>query len=374
MSNTILTPLMNTRDHDSRWQAVLARDASRDGTFVFAVTSTGVYCRPSCPSRRPRRERVQFFPRPEEAERAGFRACLRCRPRDADSRRKTIESVCRFLQQHADGTVTLHELGERFGMSPFHLQRIFKSAVGVSPREYLDAVRMKALKSQLRSGSSVTDAVYEAGFGSSSRVYERSGRQLGMTPATYQRGGKGVVIGYTIADSPIGRMLLAATEHPPQNGKNGRSGSPGGVCAVSFGDSDNVLLEGLRREFPAARLHRSEPGLRRWVRALLEHLYGERQLPQLPLDVRATAFQRRVWEYLRSIPYGTTKSYSEVARALGRPTGVRAVARACARNPVAVAVPCHRVVRGTGERGGYRWGVERKRALLALERGARKES
>jgi AraC family transcriptional regulator of adaptative response/methylated-DNA-[protein]-cysteine methyltransferase len=360
MSETIISPLLNSENQDRRWQAVLARDASRDGVFVFGVTSTGVYCRPSCPSRRPRRERVRFFSPPDEAERAGFRACLRCRPRSTDSRVKTVENICQFLREHTDEPVTLAALGERFGMNPFHLQRVFKSVAGVSPREYTDAIRMKSFKSQLRSGRSVTDAIYEAGFGSSSRLYERSGPQLGMTPATYQRGGKGVFIRYTTLDSPVGRMLLAATDH--------------GVCAVSFGDSDGGLLEGLRREFPDATLRRGDVVLRRWVRALLEQLHGERPLPQLPLDVQATAFQRRVWEHLRSIPYGTTKSYGEVARAIGQATGARAVARACASNPVAIAIPCHRVVRGTGDFGGYRWGTERKKTLLAMEQSAGKES
>ncbi len=360
MSDTIINPLMSSSNQEQRWQAVIARDASRDGVFVFAVTSTGVYCRPSCPSRRPRRERVRFFSRPAEAERAGFRACLRCRPRDADSRIKTVESICQFLREHADEPVTLAALGERFGMNPFHLQRVFKSVLGVSPREFADALRMKSFKSQLRSGRSVTDAIYEAGFGSSSRLYERSGPQLGMTPATYQRGGKGMFIRYTTLDSPVGRMLLAATDH--------------GVCAISFGDSDGGLLEGLRREFPDATVRRGDVVLRRWVRALLEQLHGERPLPQLPLDVQATAFQRRVWEHLQSIPYGTTKSYGEVARAIGQPSSARGVARACASNPIAMAIPCHRVVCGTGDLGGYRWGTERKKALLEMEQGAGKES
>ena len=360
MSETIISPLMNSANQDRRWQEVLARDASRDGVFVFAVISTGVYCRPSCPSRRPRRDRVRFFSRPDEAERAGFRACLRCRPRDPDSRMKTVESVCQFLQQHADELVTLAVLGERFRMNPFHLQRVFKSTTGVSPREYVDAIRMRSFKARLRSGRSVTDAIYEAGFGSSSRLYERSGPQLGMTPATYQRGGKGIFIRYTTLDSPVGRMLLAATDH--------------GVCSISFGESDGGLLEGLRREFPDATLRRGEAVLRRWVRALLEHLHGEPPLPHLPLDVQATAFQRRVWEHLRSIPYGSTRSYAEVARAIGSVSGARAVARACANNPAAIAIPCHRVVRSTGDLGGYRWGIERKKALLALEQRADNES
>ena len=359
MSDTIINPLMSSGNQEQRWQAVIARDASRDGVFVFAVTSTGVYCRPSCPSRRPRRERVRFFSRPDEAERAGFRACLRCRPRDADSRIKTVESICQFLRQHTDEPATLAALGEHFRMNPFHLQRVFKSVLGVSPREFVDAIRMKSFKSQLRSGRSVTDAIYEAGFGSSSRLYERSGPQLGMTPATYQRGGKGMFIRYTTLDSPVGRMLLAATDH--------------GVCAISFSESDGRLLEGLRREFPDATLRRGDVVLRRWVRALLDQIHGERPLPQLPLDVQATAFQQRVWEHLRSIPYGTTQSYGEVARAIGSESSARAVARACASNPVAVAIPCHRVVRGTEELGGYRWGIQRKKALLQMEQSAGKE-
>jgi len=355
----MLTTLMNTQDHDPRWQAVLARDASRDGAFVFGVTSTGVYCRPSCPSRRPRRDRVQFFSQPDEAERAGFRACLRCRPHDHNSRMQTVASICQFLREHTDEPPTLAALGERFGINPFHLQRVFKSVVGVSPREYADAIRMQSFKSQVRSGRSVTDAIYEAGFGSSSRLYERSDAQLGMTPATYQRGGKGVFIRYTTIASPVGRMLLAATDH--------------GVCSITFGDSDAGLLEGLRREFPDATLRRGDVVLRRWVRALLDQLHGERPLPQLPLDVQATAFQRRVWEHLKSIPYGSTKSYGQVARGIGEPSSARAVARACASNPVAVAIPCHRVVRGTGELGGYRWGMERQKALLEMEQGPSKE-
>ena len=360
MSDTIINPLMSSSNQEQRWQAVIARDASRDGVFVFAVTSTGVYCRPSCPSRRPRRDRVRFFSQPEEAERAGFRACLRCRPRDANSRTKIVESICQFLREPTDEPVTLAALGERFGMNPFHLQRVFKSVVGVSPREYADAVRMKSFKSQLRAGRSVTEAIYEAGFGSSSRLYERSGPQLGMTPATYQRGGKGMFIRYTTLDSPAGRMLLAATDH--------------GVCSITFGDSDGPLVEGLRREFPDATLRRGDAVLRRWVHALLQRLHGEQPLPQLPLDVQATAFQRRVWEHLQSIPYGATESYSKVASAIGKPTAARAVARACASNPVAVAIPCHRVVRGTGEIGGYRWGSERKQALLELEQSPAKQT
>lgn len=351
---------MSSNTRDRQWQAVLARDATRDGVFVFAVTSTGVYCRPSCPSRRPKRDRVRFFSQPDEAERAGFRACLRCRPRQANSKTKLVESICEFLQQSTEEPITLASLGKRFGMGPFHLQRLFKSAVGVSPREYADSVRMNAFKSQLRAGSSVTDAIYQAGFGSSSRLYERSESQLGMTPTTYKRGGEGALIRYTIVDSPLGRMLLAATDN--------------GVCAIQFAAADRQLLGILRREFPQAKLQRGDATLQSWVRRVLDQLQSKSPLPQLPLDVQATAFQRRVWEHLREIPYGRTESYGQVARAIGHPSATRAVAHACASNPVAVAIPCHRVVRQSGALGGYRWGVERKRALLQMEQRARKES
>ncbi len=357
-----MNPLMtgSTEIHDPRWDAVLSRDGSHDGAFVFAVTSTGIYCRPSCPSRRPKRDRVRFFSRAEEAERAGFRACRRCRPREADSRLKTVEQICEFIKSHTDELLTLAGLAARFGMTPFHLQRTFKAVLGVSPRQYADACRMDNFKAQVRTGRSVTDAIYEAGYGSSSRLYERSEAHLGMTPATYRRGGKGMFIRYTTLDSPVGRMLLAATDS--------------GVCSITFGDSDGNLLEKLRREFPDATLRRGEAVLRRWVRALLQQLHGEHPLPQLPLDVQATAFQRRVWEHLRSIPYGSTKSYGDVARAIGDPGSARAVARACASNPVAVAIPCHRVVRSSGDLGGYRWGIERKRTLLEMEQRSRSES
>jgi AraC family transcriptional regulator of adaptative response/methylated-DNA-[protein]-cysteine methyltransferase len=277
-----------------------------------------------------------------------------------NSKTKLIENICQFLQQTMDEPITLAALGKRFGIDPFHLQRMFKSAVGVSPREYADSLRMKTFKSQLRSGRSVTDAIYEAGFGSSSRLYERSESHLGMTPATYKRGGEGALIRYTVADSPLGRILLAGTTN--------------GVCAIQFGGSDSQLVENLQCEFPKAELQRGDTALRSWVRTVLDQFHSERPLPQLPLDVRATAFQRRVWEHLQSIPYGKTESYGNVAHAIGRPSATRAVARACATNPIAVAIPCHRVVRGTGGLGGYRWGIERKKALLRIEQRAGKRS
>jgi len=346
------------RDDEARWSAVLARDAKRDGEFVFGVSSTGVYCRPSCAARRPRRENVRFFPVPEAAERAGYRACLRCRPRalNGNAELGAVRAICRFIEQHLDETVTLERLGKEFRQSPFHLQRRFKAVLGITPREYADSCRMRTLKRNLQAGDSVTRAMYDAGYGSSSRLYERTASQLGMTPDKYRRGAIATTIRYASADSPLGRMLIAATEK--------------GICSIQFGRSDGELLEGLKREFPFAVRKEDDGGLHSWVGALLKHMRGRDLDSSLPLDIRATAFQRRVWTYLQSIPFGATKSYSQVAKAIGRPTACRAVARACATNPVAVAIPCHRVVREDGSMGGYRWGIERKKALLAMEQGS----
>src|SRR5579871_2184697 len=341
--------------HDGRWNAVIARDAARDGEFVFAVSSTGVYCRPSCASRRPRRENVQFFPTPDQAEKAGYRACLRCRPRSASGNAQSdgVKAICRFIEQHLDEPVTLVRLGKEFHQSPFHLQRRFKAALGITPREYADPCRMRLLKRNLQAGDSVTRAMYDAGYGSSSRLYEKTAAQLGMTPDKYRRGAIAAAIRYACVESPLGEMLIAATDR--------------GICSIKFGRSENELLEGLRREFPFATRKEDAGGLHVWADSLLEHLRGKEADSALPLDIRATAFQRRVWTYLQSIPFGKTKSYSEVAKAIGKPKACRAVARACATNPVAVAIPCHRVVREDGDLGGYRWGIQRKKALLQIE-------
>ena len=341
---------------DPRWNAVLARDGAHDGEFVFAVSSTGVYCRPSCPARRPRRENVQFFLQPEQAEQAGYRACLRCRPKSFSGNAESdgVKAICRFIEQHLDEPVTLDRLGKEFGQSPFHLQRRFKGVLGITPREYADSCRLRTLKRNLQAGDSVTRAMYDAGYGSSSRLYERTASQLGMTPDKYRRGAIAAAIRYTCADSPLGRMLIAATER--------------GICSIQFARSDGELMEGLKREFPFAARKVDEGGLQSWVSALLKHMRGKNLDSSLPLDIRATVFQRRVWAYLQSIPFGATRSYGQVAKAIGRPTACRAVARACATNPVAVAIPCHRVVREDGSMGGYRWGIERKKALLEMER------
>jgi len=355
----------NNSNNDRRWQAVVDRNSALDGQFVFAVSSTGVYCRPSCAARRPRRENVQFFAAPMEAEAAGYRACLRCHPKSLGGNQSDgVKAICRFIEQHLDEPLTLDRLGEEFHQSPFHLQRRFKAALGITPREYADSCRLRLLKRNLQAGESVTSAMYGAGYGSSSRLYERTASQLGMTPDKYRRGAIAAAIRYTCADSPLGRMLIAATDR--------------GICAIQFARTDGELMEGLKREFPFAVRKPDDGGLKAWVTALIEtmggHMRGRlsgKNHDSLPLDIRATAFQRRVWTYLQSIPFGKTESYKEVAKGIGRPTAARAVARACATNPVAVAIPCHRVVREDGSMGGYRWGIERKRNLLGMEQRAR---
>jgi AraC family transcriptional regulator of adaptative response/methylated-DNA-[protein]-cysteine methyltransferase len=340
------------------WEAVVVRDSKRDGEFFFAVSTTGVYCRPSCAARRPRRENVRFFRTPEAAEQAGYRACLRCRPRafTGNTESEGVKAICRFIEQHLDEPMTLGRLAKEFHQSPFHLQRRFKAVLGITPREYADSCRLKMLKRNLQAGDSVTRAMYDAGYGSSSRLYERTASQLGMTPDKYRRGAIAASIRYTIADSPLGRMLIAATER--------------GICSIQFARTDGELIEGLKREFPFAVRRPDDGELQVWVSTLLHHLRGKDLNSSLPLDIRATAFQRKVWQYLQSIPFGETKSYIDVAKAIGKPRACRAVARACATNPVAIAIPCHRVVREDGSMGGYRWGLKRKQALLEMERGA----
>ena len=333
----------------------MARDRRVDGAFVYAVSSTGIYCKPSCASRRPRRDRVVFFDAPADAARAGYRACLRCRPDEANLVDPWIDKVrraCVYLA-NVDGHVSLARLAARLGGSPYHLQRSFKRIVGVSPREYADACKLQKVKQQLRKGARVTDAMVDAGYGSSSRFYGRAAAKLAMPPDAYRRGGAGRDIGYAIVDSPLGRLLVAATAK--------------GVCAVSMGASDAELERELRVEYPAAALKSGRPGLKRYAREIVRHLEGRRPRLDLPLDVQATAFQWQVWKALAAIPYGETRTYRDVAASIGRPTAVRAVAHACATNPVALAIPCHRVVRTGGGLAGYRWGLSRKKALLTAE-------
>lgn len=343
-------------NEETYWQACLDKDAAFDGKFVLAVRTTGIYCRPSCPARKPRRENVLFFVLPELARQAGFRPCKRCRPDDAERRDPQLElvqEICRHIDAHVSEALTLTALGERFHVSPSHLQRVFKDYVGVSPQDYTEATRMNQLKRALRDGARVTDAVYDAGFGSSSRVYEKAAPQLGMTPRRYQKNGNGAHIRYTIVPCALGQLLVATTDK--------------GVCAVKLGSDATELERLLLNEFSAADVTRDDEAHREWVQAIVEFVAGREPHLDLPLDVRATAFQKQVWNALQRIPYGETRSYAEVAAGIGQPSAVRAVAQACGANPTALIVPCHRVVRSDGSLGGYHWGVERKQALLKQE-------
>jgi AraC family transcriptional regulator of adaptative response/methylated-DNA-[protein]-cysteine methyltransferase len=345
------------------WQAVLERDARFDGAFVYAVQTTGIYCRPSCPSRKPARRHVDFYPLPEVAEQAGFRPCRRCQPDQVEGTDPQVEqarAVCRYIEAHLDGPLTLESLGRQFNQSPFHLQRTFKQVVGLSPQQYAQACRLGQVKAALRQGDDISGAAYEAGFGSLSRLYEQAGTRLGMTPGAYRDNGRGTQIAYTTTPCPLGRLLVAATER--------------GICAVKIGDGDEELETALLAEFSQAEVRRDDAALREWIEAILRYLDGQQPHLDLPLDVQATAFQRQVWQALQEIPYGQTRSYSQVAQAIGRPKATRAVARACAANPAALIVPCHRVVRQDGRPGGYRWGPERKEALLARERAITEEN
>jgi AraC family transcriptional regulator of adaptative response/methylated-DNA-[protein]-cysteine methyltransferase len=325
------------------WQAVQSRDRAFDGQFVYGVVTTGVFCRPSCGARTPLRGNVRFYASPEEAARDGLRACLRCRPTEDAGRR--MREVCAYIESHAEDKLTLETLAEIAGMSRFHFQRTFKQQVGVSPREYQEGFRMALLKKELREGQGVADAVYGAGFGSPSRVYERA-EKLGMTPGEYRAGGRGLEISYARFPTALGAMLIGATDR--------------GICFLQF----HAGVEDLSREFPGAQLREAAAGdqLREWARRIAEFVGGE-----FPLALSGTPFQMKVWDFLRTIPSGQTRSYSQVAQAIGKPDAVRAVANACAGNRVAVLVPCHRVIRGDGGLGGYRWGMERKQKLLEKE-------
>ncbi len=346
---------LSTPNEEALWLAVQNRDPSYNGRMFYGVRSTGVYCRPTCPSRRPRRDRVAFFATCEDAEAAGFRACRRCNPRGMEPAAELVAQACRLLEA-SEEPLRLAALAERLHVSPYHLHRTFKAATGLTPRQYAAGLRVEALKSELRSGSTVTGATYEAGFNSGSRMYESARRILGMKPSTYQKGGKDMEIQYTFADTPLGRMLVAATNR--------------GVCAVTFGDDDTKLARALRDEYPAAAVtYCPTPAdeMTAYVAVLQSHLLGQQPNLDLPLDVQATAFRLRVWEALRQVPYGETRTYTQLAEAVGQPSAVRAVASACAANPTALITPCHRIVRSDGSLGGYRWGLQRKKALLQKE-------
>jgi AraC family transcriptional regulator of adaptative response/methylated-DNA-[protein]-cysteine methyltransferase len=318
----------------------------------YGVVTTAIYCRLGCPSRQPRPENVVRFLTPADAEREGFRACRRCRPDEPAGPPGGLLAACGFIARHAAEPLTLSRLAREAGWSPSHLQRLFRRGLGVSPKEYARRLRFERLGRELRAGRPVAPALYAAGFGSSSRVYERAAAQLGMSPATVSRKGADMDIAYDLVACPLGKALIAAT--------------PLGLCAVFFGDGEKALAAELRARFPKARISRS-PDLLRFAKDRLRAVFGGARDARLPLDVKATAFQARVWESLRAIRAGETRTYAEVARAVGRPRAVRAVARACASNPIALLIPCHRVVGSDGELHGYRWGAQRKKALLARE-------
>jgi AraC family transcriptional regulator, regulatory protein of adaptative response / methylated-DNA-[protein]-cysteine methyltransferase len=346
-----------------KWRAIVARDRHSDGGFWYGVATTGVFCRPSCASRRPRRDNVRFFASPGAATAAGFRACKRCAPLAAGDRQAArIEDVARYIEAHADEPLPLARLAARARLSPAHFQRRFKARLGVSPKAYQDGIRLERLKAGLRTGAAVLDAIVGAGFSSTSRVYGEAARNLGMTPSAYRAGGAGETIAYACRQTALGLLMMAATDR--------------GVCFAQFGASEDALRRGLAAEFPKATLAPSamaaSPELEAWIRAFEAHLGGDAPRPEVPLDLRGTAFQIRVWRFLLGIGEGDVLSYAEVAAGIGAPQAVRAAASACGANRIAVLVPCHRVLRGDGGLGGYRWGLERKRALLDRERAARR--
>lgn len=352
--------MKNNGNNDQRWALVLSRNLKADGDFVYAVRSTGIFCRPSCPSRRPRREQVEFFDSPIAAQQAGYRACRRCLPLARNEQMAKIEASCRYIEQNLETTLKLEEIAASAGLSPFHFQRLFKRTLGISPRQYQQARRTGKFKQELQKKSRITDAIYEAGYGSSSRAYENGSERLGMTPTAFRRGGEGVKIRYTIMPSELGRLLIATT--------------PRGVCSVQFGNDDRDLEKELRDEFSAAQIRREDEVLRPLSEKVTKLFAEPIPAGSIPLDIQGTAFQQRVWDALREIPRGQTRSYSEIAKQIGKPKAVRAVAHACASNPVAIVVPCHRVVAKSGGLAGYRWGVERKQALLRAEQTSTTET
>jgi AraC family transcriptional regulator, regulatory protein of adaptative response / methylated-DNA-[protein]-cysteine methyltransferase len=352
MNTTNETPFLT---NDLRWEALTRRDGRADGAFLYGVATTGVYCRPTCASRLPNRENVRFFDSRAAAERAGYRACKRCRPNAPSAGEQHADAIRRAcaLMEQADPPATLDDLAAAAGLSPFHFHRLFKKTVGVTPKQYAVAARMRRLQSGLEQGETVTRAIYDAGFGSSSRVYESAAERLGMTPSRYRDGAAGLRIRFAVAPVFLGWMLVAATER--------------GICMIEFGDTPEALTGRLRGRFPRAERCDDDPAFAAWVRQVTTFLEAPRRGLELPLDIQGTAFQQRVWKALQEIQPGRTETYAEVARRIEHPSAARAVAQACASNPIAVAIPCHRVVRSDGDLGGYRWGSERKRALLARE-------
>ena len=339
-------------------QAVKNRDSSYDEKFVYGVVTTGVFCQPSCPSRHAKAENMRFFASNELALLAGFRACKRCLPDEDMSEIQPLIKAARYIEQHLDMSLSLEQLAHQVGLSSSWLQRRFKLAFGVSPKAYQDALRMGQFKQSLQAGDAITDAIFASGFSSISRVYGEASRNLGMSPKNYRAGGKGEVIYYAFANGALGLVAMAATQK--------------GVCFAQFGDDEKSLITQLHSEFPHAQLVPSDAqdslALDSWVEALNQHISQGAPRPDLPLDMRGTAFQMRVWQFLLSIKEGDVLSYAEVAKGINKPKAFRAVATACGKNSIGVLIPCHRVLRGDGSMGGYRWGLERKRTLLNAEK------
>jgi AraC family transcriptional regulator, regulatory protein of adaptative response / methylated-DNA-[protein]-cysteine methyltransferase len=352
----IQSPLPQLSDMD-KWNAVLARDETMDGEFVTAVRTTGIYCRPSCPAKHPHRTNVVFYAGPSEAEQAGFRPCKRCNPREnLSARSELVQRICQYINSNLDEKLTLANLSQQAGLSPFHFQRTFKRVLGISPRQYIETRRLEKLKRSLNRGETVTSALYDAGFTSRSRLYEGPQSQLGVHPGLFRRGGEGLQIRYTIVDSPVGRLLLGATQN--------------GVCAVCMGASDEAVEAALREDYYAAGVQRDDASMKDWVGHFSRYFEGHEFPRNLPIDVQATAFQWKVWKHIQAVPYGETASYTKIAEQIGKPRAVRAVANACANNHVALIVPCHRIVGSKGELRGYRWGVKRKQTILSMERNS----
>ena len=351
----------------ARMTAIMTRDATEDGRFVYGVKTTGIYCRPSCPARNPKPENIRFFELPELAEAEGFRPCRRCRPdlvKVADPALSLTRQVCRMIEQHVQeqgsDRMTLQQIAAETGYSEDHLSKSFRKILGISPVDYYDNRRTSLFKENVRAGETVTQAAYGAGFGSSSRLYEKAHARLGMTPASYAKGGAGAEIAYAFVDCFLGRMLVAGTRH--------------GVCAVYFGDDDRALLEELEEEFPRAEIAADLGRLADWTGEIVTFLESSaKAVPEIPLDMYGTAFQRRVWRALLEIAPGETKTYRDLAEDIGAPKSARAVGRACATNPVSLLVPCHRVIGTDGKLHGYRWGLQRKEMLRDWETAERME-
>ena len=355
--NQDLTLSQENLDQDVFWQAICQRDTRFKGKFVYGVLTTRIYCSPGCPSRQPNRENTTFFLSAREAETAGFRPCKRCRPHDRltpNEKIQTVEKACKFIDDHIHQPPSLEIISKELNLSASYLHKIFKEVMGLTPRQFAAAKKLDQFKSHVKKGGDVTTALYNAGYSSASRLYEGVSQKMGMTPAAYREGGAGKRIIYTITRTPLGLMLVASTEK--------------GICAVSFGQDVDEMKNNLQHEYSAAIIQYDEDSLTKVVDSLIRHLEGSLPHLELSLDLQATAFQMRVWEELRKIPYGETRTYAQVAQAIGHPKAVRAVANACAANPVVVVTPCHRVVRSDGSLGGYHYGVERKKALLQKEK------